>query len=215
MNNSQIQPEVTGRTGRSGRRFRARLIVAVAIIGVLAVVAGLLSRTGNVAFESWRAIPTAIDPAIVADATSKCLGGETAATTVVIQDQRGPTAAFLFIRGGDLVMCLAGRGSSGSIDTIATSYTKSPAPTGDLALVSSMTSPAGPAYPGLRVVVGVAASTAVSVKLQRTDGVVVTASVRGGYFLAWWPTTTKASVVTSQDSTGGQLQQLQDVERFQ
>jgi hypothetical protein len=212
--------DVIGRAGASGRRFRMRLFApaavgAGAIVAVVAAVALLVPRAGDVAFASWRAVPTAIDPAMAADATPKCLSGGTGAARLVVQDQRGPTAALLFVQGEDFVTCVASRGSTGSIDAATSGYTKASAITSDLAVVNGMSSPSGPTSPGLRVVVGMVSSQAASVTLQRTDGVVVTATVHSGYFLAWWPTNMKASVITSRDVEGNRLQQLQNAEALQ
>ena len=199
-----------GRAGAGGRHFRVGVIVPAAIVAVVAAVALLVPRAGDVA------VPTTIDTAMAADATSKCLAGGGAGTArLVIQDQRGPTAALLFVQGEDLVTCVASRGSTGSIDVTASGHGKPSAATGDLAVVTGMMSPSGPAYAGLRVIVGTVSSQAASVTLQRTDGVLVTATVRGGYFLAWWPSIMKASVVTSLDAAGNRLQQLQNVEALQ
>lgn len=232
MDNSEIPDQVTrvmsayrmnvpvsdiiGRAGAGARHFRVGVIVPAAIVAVVAAVALLVPRAGDVALASWRAVPTTIDMAMAADATSKCLaGGGDGTARLVVQDQRGPTAALLFVQGVDLVTCVASRGSTGSIDAAASGYGKPSAATGDLAVVTGMMSPSGPAYAGLRVIVGTVSSQAASVTLQRTDGVLVTATVRGGYFLAWWPSIMKASVVTSLDAAGNRLKQLQNVEALQ
>jgi hypothetical protein len=209
------ESDVIGRAGAGARRPRARLLIPAAILS-LVVVALLVPRTGEVAFASWQAVPTPIDTALVADATPKCLpGGGTGGARLLVQDQRGPTAALVFIEGDQLIKCVASRGSSGSIESAVFGVGRAPAATNALAIVSGLSSPAGPTYPGLRVIVGTVPSQATSVTVRRTDGVVVTATVQNGWFLAWWPTPVKASVVTSLDAAGNDLQQLQDIDSLQ
>ncbi|MEO7664553.1 MAG: hypothetical protein ABIV26_05450, partial [Candidatus Limnocylindrales bacterium] len=49
------------------------------------------------------------------------------------------------------------------------------------------------------------AATVARVVVEVADGRIVTASVGGGYWLAWWPDDVRAKVVTAFDSAGAEI----------
>ena len=59
--------------------------------------------------------------------------------------------------------------------------------------------------PPLRSVIGDVAPEVASVIIERDEGEPVTATVRGGYFLAWWPTNADIVRITAYDGEGNAL----------
>lgn len=205
--------KIISRAARPEYRWKSALLVLAALVAIVAgLVAGLgLWRTGTSqpTFAEWQAKPTMIDESLAADAGASCLRGTATESRLLVQDQRGPTAALLFQQGQNLVTCVASRGGSGAIEAAAAAYSRI-VPSEGLSIVTEMTSPAGSGYPGLRVVVGSVGGPATSVVLERADGGVVTASISSGYFMAWWPTETVVTVVTSTDASGHRLARIQN-----
>jgi hypothetical protein len=59
--------------------------------------------------------------------------------------------------------------------------------------------------PPLRSIIGDMAPEVASVIIEREEGEPVTATVRGGYFLAWWPSDADIVRITAYDEEGNAL----------
>lgn len=138
--------------------------------------------------RDWSAVPLAPDPALVNEAVdgSTCHFGHdsSAPIQVVLQDRRTPTtAAFIVTQPGWLGSCLLPKGTGATAGGVR----KTPLPAMDRAIVidESSSGTIGDAVVGVASGRGIEAITAV--ELDLLDGRVVTASVGGGHWLAWWP----------------------------
>ena len=172
------------------RRKRSVAARGLALAALASLLAGALiwvqapSGTASSVFASWQRVPTAADPSLLRWALQNCpITGalRTYPTTLVLQDQRGKAAYFVFVEGDDFSTCLGadpqGRGgmakSGGSFihpgDPIE--WSGGISGWGDESWID---------------VVG-RAPGADRVEIVRTDGVVVEASVHSPIFAAWWP----------------------------
>lgn len=68
-------------------------------------------------------------------------------------------------------------------------------------MVGVLTRPATTDYPGVTVMSGELATTVATVKVS-VGSLVVTASIKNGYFLAWWPSDEPATDVVGLDQSG-------------
>jgi hypothetical protein len=172
------------------RHKRSVAARGLALAALASLLAGALiwvqapSGTASSVFASWQRVPTAADPSLLRWALQNCpITGalRTYPTTLVLQDQRGKAAYFVFAEGDDFSTCLGadpqGRGGmakgGGSFihpgDPIE--WSGGISAWGDESWID---------------VVG-RAPGADRVEIVRTDGVVVEASVHSPIFAAWWP----------------------------
>lgn len=162
----------------------------LALAALAALLAGVFiwtqapTGTAPSVFASWQRVPTVADPRLTEWALQNCpITGsfQTYPTTMVLQDQRGKAAFFVFAEGDSFSTCLgADPGSRGAMFKGGGSFTHPGDPIewsggiqgiGDQSWID---------------VVG-RAPGATSVEIVRTDGVVVEASVINPIFAAWWP----------------------------
>lgn len=179
----------------SGHALRVRHIWSLAarglaVVALASLLAGVFiwtqapTGTAPSAFASWQRVPTVSDPRLTEWALQNCpitSPFQTYPTTLVLQDQRGKAAFFVFAEGDAFSTCLgADPGSRGAMFKGGGSFTHPGDPiewsggiqgTGDQSWID---------------VVGRAPGAA-SVEIVRTDGVVVEASVINPLFAAWWP----------------------------
>lgn len=169
------------------RSWAARGLALAALGSLLAgAFIWMQAPTGSApsAFASWQRVPTPADPSLLRWALQNCpITGalRTYPTTLVLQDQRGKAAFFLFAEGDDFSTCLgADPQSRGGMAKAGGSFTHPGDPIewsggiqgwGDQSWID---------------VVG-RAPGATRVEIVRTDGVVVEASIRSPLFAAWWP----------------------------
>jgi hypothetical protein len=149
--------------------------------------------------EAWSRIPIPPDPALARAAYSACVpaGGPQGHgdLPLVVQDQRGPGAAFFIWAGGDArVSCLAAQQSDGSIKVLA-GFGSTGHGVGTRLDFWGLTQDApyaigGDTGPGRHVFI------------QLADGSSFEASRGGGLFGAWWPQPVQAIAISSVDDLG-------------
>jgi hypothetical protein len=169
---------------RLGAAFALPLIVVLAI-GLLL---GRQLATPTSVFGSWQAVPSIANPRLAAAARNVCLGGGEGGAALLIQDQRGLAATFLYRNGDDMVMCVAFFDTNGEIVAATSSGTHLTPETAAFGLDSVGRAPGfSSSNPGLTWLFGHQPVDARGVTLVLEDGTGVTASSGGGWFLAWWP----------------------------
>jgi hypothetical protein len=172
------------------------LVVAV-LLWALSTRPGVVGPA--VAFVGWKPIPGAADPALAAGAVDKC---HAEGADLVAQDQRGNAATLLFAAGEEMTICLVVEDSTGTIVSAASGGTHLATQRGAISVDTGMTVPANPDWPGLRILAGRASTAVATVTVTRSDGVEIRATVKSGYFVAWWPSDTPGSTVTARDAGG-------------
>ena len=205
--------------------------VPLTVIAVLAaLVIGNLTAPPS-AFAGWTATPASTDPAVaevVEDACRKLLHHpaddpifermydeeqrrkisawpDPATLPLVAQDQRGEVILAFFTDGHIYADCTIqqngerGYGAIGLGELDAGAF-------GVLRVVGGMTAEgSSDGGPPLRSVIGEAAPEVASVIIEREEGEPVTATVSGGYFLAWWPSSADFVRITAYDNDGNTL----------
>ena len=174
------------------RRKRSVAARGLALAALASLLAGALiwvqapSGTASSVFASWQRVPTAADPSLLQWALQNCpITGapRTYPNTLVLQDQRGKAAFFVFAQGNDFSTCLgADPQGRGGMFKSGGSFTHP----GDPIEWSGGIQGWGPPDESWIDVVG-RAPGADRVEIVRTDGVVVEASVHSPIFAAWWP----------------------------
>lgn len=200
------------------------------IVVVAALVIGNLTAPPS-AFAGWTATPTSTDPAVaevVEDACRNLLHHpaddpnfermydeeqrqkisawpDPATLPLVAQDRRGEVILAFFTDGHIYADCTIqengerGYGAIGLGELEGGSF-------GVLRVVGGMSAEGSPeGVPPLRSVIGQAAPEVARVIIEREDGEPVTATVHGGYFLAWWPSSAHIVRITAYDEDGNTL----------
>lgn len=180
-------------------RLMPTIVVAVLVVGCGVAT---VDKPPTDDLSTWQAVPLQPDPAleaIAASAQSSCrVGPQADPVRLLLQDRRTTwTAAFLFIAPGAYGDCFVttaiggmGGGSGPLPDALSGVLTIDSNGAWDIADGKAR-------LLGGRVGVGV---TRVEILLD--DGRGVTASVRDGYWLAWWPDGPLARGVTAFDAFG-------------
>ncbi len=176
-------PPVLGALGLSGAAAAASAVI-------------LLGSSTAPAFAGWTARPTAPLPGQLAGAAQSCSAG---AGTPVLTDTRGPYAASIYADGST---CVEGNGitiSSSSYGGGASSISA-----GTVALNGAGQSDSD--GHALTMVDGRIGAGVTGVAITRSDGSSVQATVKNGWYLAWWPGTERATTaqVTSTSGTSTQ-----------
>jgi hypothetical protein len=173
--------------GRSVRAWAARGLALAALGSLLAGAFIWMQAPAGTApsvFASWQRVPTAADPSLLQWALQNCPITDalrTYPTTLVLQDQRGKAAFFVFADGDDFSTCLgADPQGRGGMAKGGGSFTHPGDP------IEWSSGIQGWGDQSWIDVVG-RAPGATRVEIVRTDGVVVEASIRGPLFAAWWP----------------------------
>jgi hypothetical protein len=192
-----VERVIDGSALSTARPSRRRLVVAgmaatalgaVAAVAVPALVPGATER----AVASWTAQPTARTGDQVLPQAKACaangVAGETVATAadVLLAEQRGEATLLIQRKGGTIVECLmVGEGdraaSMGLIDEAA--IVVPPAGTVNLETMSSF----GDDDSLWSNIVGLAAPDVTAVEVRLDNGTTVQASVKAGWWAAWWP----------------------------
>lgn len=170
--------------------------IGLTTVGVAAAAAILLGSSAAPAFAGWTANPTRPQPGQLAAAELRCGSG---GGTPVLTDTRGPYTASVYANG---LTCLEGNGmrigsSRGGGGTPS-------APAGKIALNGFGESDS--AGHALTMVDGPIGAGVTGVTIIRSDGTSVQATVKNGWYLAWWPGTERAvtAQVTSTSGTSAQ-----------
>jgi hypothetical protein len=185
---ARITPEASARLRavdyhpRSGRLSSRRAKSTVGALGLsgAAAVAGavvLLGSSAAPAFAGWTSSPTAPAPGQIATARQQCTMGS---GTPVLTDTRGPYTASIYADGAT---CLQGSGVeiSGGGGGDATADT----PAGTIQLNGAGESDSD--GHALTMVDGRIGDGVTGVTITRSDGSSVQATVKNGWYLAWWP----------------------------
>ncbi len=199
-------------TDHIGRRRRRRLVAASAaaatVVLVLALVTQPLGRP-QTAFASWTAVPRVPDPALAAAAEADCRQAPSSRSRtppfsdlpLVAQDQRGQAALILFSDGDAVALCLILPDRTKSV-----SAGQRPPLHGTVETLMAIR--ADRTEGETATLLGQVAETVATVEIVRDDGLVVAATVSGGFFLAWWPGPAEAGVVRAYSGSGELLATL-------
>jgi len=176
---------------RSRRRW-VYLVPAAAGLAALLAVIGLPSRQDS-AYAGWTAMPTGVsvpDSAKVADRciakSKKDFGGELSkigTLTVVLAERRGQWIYALLENGNNVAGCLQNETNADADgSSIVQSSGSEVAPKPTARGVTTITMVGG----GFTTTFGRAGAEVAKVVVNGPDGR-VTATVKGGYWAAWWP----------------------------
>jgi hypothetical protein len=183
---ARITPEASARLRavdyhpRSGRLSSRRARGAVGALGLSGVAAAvgavvLLGSNAAPAFAGWTSSPTTPRPGQIA-AAQQCATGSGAP---VLTDTRGPYTASIYADGAT---CLQGNGivisGGGGVNA-------ADAPAGKIELNGAGESDSD--GHALTMVDGRIGSGVTGVTITRSDGSSVQATVKNGWYLAWWP----------------------------
>jgi hypothetical protein len=199
-----ITPEASARLRAVDYRPRSRWLPSRPALGALGVTAAaaaaaaaiLLGSSAAPAFAGWTASPTAPVPGQLAAAEQVC---GTGAGTPVLTDTRGPYTASIYADGST---CVAGNGITISSSRAGGGTSSIPAGTIELNGAGESDSEGH----ALTMVYGPIGAGVAGVTITRSDGSSVQATVKNGWYLAWWPGTERAVTahVTSASATSTQ-----------
>lgn len=209
-----------GVTGRARPRL-ARLLPLSAAALLVALLAGQVTRPPS-AFASWTAAPSAVDPAMRAALLGLCVEQPAPGTPerergfieamnalpMVLVDRRGTSAVALFAgRGPEGVssrLCLGSEDASGVLRTAGSGASEAAQEQPAAGKVHLVTRLAVWSYGGERLTaaMGTVAPGVARVVVSRDAGADVTATVDGGYWVAWWPGASATAKVTAYGSDG-------------
>ena len=205
-------------------RRRALGGLSLAGMGVAAAVAIALvlgqapAGQGPSVWAGWQPIPTKPDPAMRDQARAQCFPGrpglEPSATVpgssltygelpLLVQDQRGQVATFIFARETTFVKCTLWRDAAGAFQSGIIGSSWQPDAYPGAVEVSETMDTLGD---GVRVYDVFGRTRAARVVVLRDDGVAVEATVEQGVYVAWWPGNAQAVRVTAYDGSGKLLE---------
>lgn len=167
---------------RSGRLASRRTVGALGLSGAAATAGAaiVLGSSAAPAFAGWTVSPTAPRPGQLAAAQQQC----DAAGAPVLTDTRGPYTASIYADGST---CVEGNGIG--INASGSGATSSvPARTIEL----NGTGESDSEGHALTMVDGRIGAGVTGVTVTRSDGSSVQATVKNGWYLAWWPGTERA-----------------------
>ena len=204
---ARITPEASARLRAIDYRPRSRRLASrrtVSALGALglsgaAAAAGaaiLLGSSAAPAFAGWTASPTTPLPGQLAAADQHCGAGS---GTPVLTDTRGPYTASVYADGST---CLAGNGTEISSNRGGGAASSVPAGAVELNGAGESDSDGH----ALTMVDGPIGAGVTGVTIARSDGSSVEATVKNGWYLAWWPGSERAvtAQVTSASGTSTQ-----------
>ncbi|PYC88050.1 hypothetical protein C7C46_01925 [Streptomyces tateyamensis] len=205
----QQVPSLSGArsTRRSWRLVTATAVVASGVCGWVAV--GTLSGA-DPAYASWTPSPSAVAAAQVEELGQTCNqrlphppAEQPPAMAPVLAEQRGAFSAVLLGSPDRIAVCVSGKHS-----WIA-GYTDSP--TLDPGQVLAVTGNGGKTSgsDAARYVYGRLSPSGAAVTVETSDGRHVTASVRDGYYFAWWPSAADPTKIIAADSAGSTVASTQ------
>jgi hypothetical protein len=156
----------------------------------------LLGSSAAPAFAGWTASPTAPLPGQLAGAEQRC---GTGAGTPVLTDTRGPYTASIYAGGST---CVGGNGIT--ISSSNGGGGKSSVPAGAIELNGAGESDSD--GHALTMVDGPIGAGVTGVTVTRSDGSSVQATVKNGWYLAWWPGTKRAVTARVASASGTHTQ---------
>jgi len=177
-----------------GSRRAAGALGALGLSGAAAVAGAVILLGSNAApaFAGWTRTPTAPVPGQLAAAQQHCTAGS---GTPVLTDTRGPYTASIYSDGST---CVDGNGIEISSDG-GGSATPSVA-AGKIQLNGAGESDSD--GNALTMVDGPIGAGVTGVTITRSDGTSVEATVKNGWYLAWWPGTERAVIARVATANG-------------
>jgi hypothetical protein len=205
---TRMTPETISRLRAIDYHPRSRSRPSLPALGALGLSAGgvataaaiLLGSSAPAAFAGWTAKPTAPRPGQLAAAAQGCAAG---AGTPLLTDTRGPYTATIYangstcIQGNGMTISSGGQGGAASVPSVQIQLNgvgESDADGHALTMVDG------------RVGSGVTAVT-----ITRSDGTSVQATVKNGWYLAWWPGSEHATTAKVTSATGTSTQSFPSV----
>ncbi|WP_305785634.1 hypothetical protein [Symbioplanes lichenis] len=170
---------------------------AALALGVAAavVVPAVLPGAGNEAIASWTAVPTARTGDQVLPQARECARNDVGGTStdsvapadVLLAEQRGKATLLVLRKPGDItVECLsAGDVGMASMSLTGPGAVPPPAPAGSVTLETM--SSYGDGDDMWSNIIGLAGPGVTGVEVRLDNGRVIQASVRNGWWGAWWP----------------------------
>lgn len=160
------------------------MVGALGLSGAAAAVGAaiLLGSSAAPAFAGWTPSPTAPRPGQLAAADQQCRAG---AGTPALSDTRGPYTASIYADGST---CLSGNGMT--INSSSSGGGRASIPAGRIELNGAGESDSD--GHALTMVDGPIGAGVTGVTITRSDGSSVQATVKNGWYLAWWPGTQRA-----------------------
>jgi hypothetical protein len=204
---ARITPEASARLRAVDYHPRSRWPAsrrAVSAVGALGLSGGaaavgaavLLGSSAAPAFAGWTATPTAPQPGQLAAIQQHCRAGSRGP---VLTDTRGPYAASIYADGST---CLEGNGVR--ISTSGGGGTTSGIPAGTVQLNGlGESDPEGHALTMVDGPIGVGVT---GVTITRSGESSVRATVKNGWYLAWWPGTARAVTARVASASGTSTQ---------
>jgi hypothetical protein len=188
------------------RSKRRRAVGLSAAASSLAGALGFALLAPASSFASWTEVPTPIPVNLGDPRFESCLSAVTsegsaragsATLQPILGERRGDFTSLLVTSGGVVSMCISDQDLS-----FSGSAPDGERPRGEtLSLLGNL----GERGDGPRFVYGRIAGDVRGVSVLTDDDVRVTASVRDGYFAAWWPTSAAPVTVTATDESGAVL----------
>ncbi|GLW30050.1 hypothetical protein [Actinoplanes regularis] len=186
--------EVTARPAHQVRRrwmLAGAAAVAAGVVGAVAVPA-LFPGAAQEAVASWTAAPTSRTGEQVLPQARQCagngVGGTTTATPddVVLAEQRGKATLLVMRKGGSVIECLSTGADQFAAMGLTDATTKPPAPAHDGVTLETMSS-FGEGRSMWSNIIGFAGPGVTAVEIRTDGGRVFQASVKAGWWAAWWP----------------------------
>ena len=206
---AEIDPAAIARLRAIDYRPRRRRVPALPALGALgvsatavaAIVAVTLGSSAAPAFAGWSPTPTPPAAGQLAAAEQECSAN---LGTPVLTDTRGPYTVSIYANATSSHLCL--EGGSLSIASSNSGSTQADLPPGQVQLFGSgFENSSGQA---LTLVDGRIGAAVKSVTIDRSDGGSVQATVSGGWYLAWWPGTARATTANVTTAGGEAAQQF-------
>jgi hypothetical protein len=198
---SRAQLEKAMKTPFAVRRPRARrLATGLAVASVLAAGAAIAVPTmlpdGDAAYASWTPVPADMPGPESLAAARQCAAswddGRRAAGDIVLAERRGVTVLLImWLRDGPLIICSSlGTGRPAGAERLSDDAGRPPAlpPAGRVDLAGGLGS-TGVGDRWYSQAAGRVGPGVTGIDITRPDGRTVRASVRDGWWAAWWPGT--------------------------
>ncbi len=200
---AQIDPAAIARLRAIDYRPRRRRVPALPALGavgvsataVAAIAAVTLGSSAAPAFAGWSRTPTPPAAGQLAAAEQQCSAN---LGTPVLTDTRGPYTVSIYANATSSHLCLQGK--SLSIASTTSGPAQADVAAGHVQLSGSgVQNSSGQA---LTLVDGRIGAGVTSVTIDRGDAGSVQATVSGGWYLAWWPGTARATTASVSTAAG-------------
>jgi hypothetical protein len=174
----------------------ASILVATLVAGAYSLGLGPSSRPPS-AWAGWQPVPTKPDLRMRAVAQEKCRPADPSETIpgsslrfdqlpLVIQDQRGDAALFIYGDGTTFADCeLWHDGDAWTVSGLGSMAWQAHPMPGTVEVLGGAYGSVGPQQSPFSFVVG--RTSAARVEILRSDGMLIEATVQDGAFAAWWP----------------------------